>query len=101
MFAVGAALTAAASMVAGCSGTADTGSAPGDESNDSGRGPITFAQGKDTTGKLQTVIDDWNADHPDEEVTFIELAESADEQRTAMVQDFQDGAGTYDVAGLD
>lgn len=98
-FAVGAVLAAAVGMVAGCSGDAEQ--APADGSEGSGRGPITFAQGKDTTGKLQTVIDGWNADHPDEEVTFIELAEAADEQRTALVQDFQAGAGTYDVAGLD
>ncbi|WP_154546665.1 ABC transporter substrate-binding protein [Scrofimicrobium canadense] len=66
-----------------------------------GRGPITYAQGKDTSGALQAIIDDFNADHPGEEVTFVELPESADDQRTALVQDFQAGAGTYDVAGLD
>lgn len=66
-----------------------------------GRGPITYAQGKDTSGALQGIIDAFNASHPGEEVTFIELPESADDQRTALVQDFQAGAGTYDVAGLD
>jgi len=95
ILATGAVFTVAAGLMAGCS------SSGGGEGSADGRGPITFAQGKDTTGKLQSLIDDWNADHPDEEVKFVELPESADEQRTALVQDFQAGAGTYDVAGLD
>ncbi|MGO1638099.1 ABC transporter substrate-binding protein [Ancrocorticia populi] len=82
-----------------CSGGGDDSSDNGDGGE--GRGPITYAQGKDTSGALQAIIDDFNADHPGEEVTFVELPESADDQRTALVQDFQAGAGTYDVAGLD
>lgn len=95
ILAASAVLALGVGVVTGCS------SPSAEENGEPGRGPITFAQGKDTTGKLQSLIDDWNAAHPDEEVTFIELPESADEQRTALVQDFQAGAGTYDVAGLD
>ncbi|MFC6354907.1 ABC transporter substrate-binding protein [Luethyella okanaganae] len=95
MYAVGAVLAVASTALVGCSG----GASP--DAGKEGRGPITFAQGKDTTGKLQTIIDDWNDEHPDEKVTFVELPESANDQRTALVQDFQAGAGTYDVAGLD
>jgi multiple sugar transport system substrate-binding protein len=86
-----------AGTLSACGSGTDSGGEPAAE----GRGPITFAQGKDTTGQLQPILDAWNADHPDEEVTFVELPESADDQRTALVQDFQAGAGTYDVAGLD
>jgi multiple sugar transport system substrate-binding protein len=92
-----AALVAATAIaLAGC-GAGESGK----ESSGEGRGPITYAQGKDTSGQLQQIVDAWNADHPDEKVTFVELPESADDQRTAFVQDFQAGAGAYDVAGLD
>jgi multiple sugar transport system substrate-binding protein len=112
------ALALTLTAVAACSGgsgdnsadggttTPATGEATTPDSGDSGelgegRGPITYAQGKDTTGKLQGIIDTFNAAHPGEEVELIELPESADEQRTAMVQDLQAGAGTYDVLGMD
>lgn len=91
----------AGGLLTACASEDGTGGSAGGDEASGARGPITFAQGKDTTGKLQGIIDAWNADHPDEEVTFVELPESADDQRTALVQDFQAGAGTYDVAGLD
>lgn len=65
------------------------------------RGPITYATGKDTTGKLQTFLDKWNAAHPDEKVTLIELPESADEQRNQMVQNAQAKSDAFTVLGLD
>ncbi|MDR2566785.1 MAG: ABC transporter substrate-binding protein [Bifidobacteriaceae bacterium] len=95
------ALTACSS---GGSPASTSGEPSGGSSNQAsalGRGPITYAQGKDVTGKLQAIIDEFNAAHPDEKVTFVELPEKADDQRSALVQDFQAGAGTYDVAGLD
>jgi multiple sugar transport system substrate-binding protein len=91
-------------VLAGCAGSApgggDGGSGGGDGGGD-GRGPITFATGKDTSGKLQGLIDSWNEDHPDEKVKLLELSESADEQRASMVQNFQAGTGAYDVVNSD
>ncbi|MFD0854167.1 extracellular solute-binding protein, partial [Actinomadura adrarensis] len=78
----------------------DTGSGgSGDELT--GRGPITIAQGKDTSGNLQRQINSWNAQHPDERVRLIELPEDADGQRQQMVQNAQAKSDAYTVLSLD
>lgn len=69
----------------------------GSEAGDDGTGPITFASGKDLTGAMPQLIDMWNEEHPDQEVTFLELSASPDDQRTSFVQDFQAKSGNYDV----
>ncbi|HWM34768.1 MAG TPA: ABC transporter substrate-binding protein [Pseudolysinimonas sp.] len=69
----------------------------GGEQADGGVGPITFASGKDLTGAMPQLIDTWNAAHPDEKVTFLELSASPDDQRNSFVQDFQAKSGKYDV----
>lgn len=66
-----------------------------------GRGPITFAMGKNDTDKLQPIIEKWNEEHPDEEVTLEELAGEADAQRETLVQSLQAGNADYDVMALD
>ncbi len=65
------------------------------------RGPITLAAGKDTTGKLHLLLDEWNRKHPDEPVTLLELPESADDQRTLIIQNFQAKSSRYDVVKAD
>lgn len=94
-----------AAALAACGGSSDEGSSDGgattDPSEFEARGPIAFARGKDTTGTMQALLDQWNADHPDEQVTFTELPESADEQRSQMVNNFQAKSDAYDVLGLD
>jgi multiple sugar transport system substrate-binding protein len=65
------------------------------------RGPITFASGKDFTKEMQALLDTWNADHPDEKVTMLELSASPDEQRTSFVQNFQAKSSAYDVLWSD
>jgi multiple sugar transport system substrate-binding protein len=65
------------------------------------RGPVTFAAGKDSTGKLRRVVDSWNEKHPDEKVTILELSVSADEQRISIAQNFQAGSSRYDVINAD
>ncbi|ANP73574.1 ABC transporter substrate-binding protein [Cryobacterium arcticum] len=77
-------------MLTGCSGSASEGS-------DDGKGPITFASGKDLTGAMPQLIDMWNKENPDQKVTFLELSASPDDQRTSFVQDFQAKSGNYDV----
>jgi multiple sugar transport system substrate-binding protein len=84
--------------LAGCAGSTPSGEGGG---GGDGRGPITFAQGKDTTGHLDDILAIWNKKHPDEQVKLLELSESADEQRTSMVQNFQAQSNRYDVVGAD
>ena len=70
-------------------------------SDDEARGPITFAMGKNDTDKLKPVIEKWNAEHPDEEVTLKELAGEADEQADTLKQALQAKSTDYDVMALD
>jgi multiple sugar transport system substrate-binding protein len=66
------------------------------------RGPINYVQGKDTSGYVQSVIDKWNADHPNEKVTLVELSDNADQQRQAMINNAQTkGGSNYDVLSVD
>lgn len=66
-----------------------------------GTGPITFAIGKDTSGWTTKLVNAWNQKHADQKVTMVELPESSDDQRTAMVQDLQTGSGKYDLLATD
>ncbi|MEO5708201.1 MAG: ABC transporter substrate-binding protein [Nocardioidaceae bacterium] len=67
----------------------------------SGTGPITLAAGKDTSGFVQGVLDQWNKDHPDEKARLIELPDDADSQRTKMIQNAQTKSDAYDVLSTD
>ncbi|MGH3390495.1 MAG: extracellular solute-binding protein [Actinomadura sp.] len=66
-----------------------------------GRGPITFATGKDLTGTIQKLATKWNAAHPNEKVRIIELPEAADQARQLLVQNAQTKSDAYDVVRLD
>jgi multiple sugar transport system substrate-binding protein len=97
-------LAVAAVALAGCGddggGGGDTGgggAAPALE----GRGPITLATGKDTSGNMQKLVDAWNKEHPNEKVTITELPESADEQRNQMVQNARVKSDAFTVLNLD
>jgi multiple sugar transport system substrate-binding protein len=101
MLAAGALAAAAALALSSCGGSEPEESGEGGAGAES-RGPITYVQGKDTPGQLKKIIDEgWNAKHPDQKVTFLELPESADEQRNAMVQNFTAKSAAYDVVGTD
>ncbi|QCV88460.1 ABC transporter substrate-binding protein [Acidipropionibacterium jensenii] len=92
-------------VLSACGSNSDsgTGSSAGASSGPAftGKGPITYATGKDTSGKLQEILGDWNKTHPDEKVTLTELPESADDQRAAMIQNFQVKSDSYSVVGMD
>ncbi|AWH96987.1 ABC transporter substrate-binding protein [Dietzia psychralcaliphila] len=96
---------AAASIVAVVSAGCTSGG--GDESDEqadagaSGVGPITFAMGSNDTDKLRPVIDQWNAENPDQEVTLRELPAEQDGQRDTLTQSLQTESGEYDVFALD
>lgn len=66
-----------------------------------GRGPITFATGKDTSGNLTSQVAAWNSQHPEEKVTVSELPESADQQRERMIQNAQTQSESFGVLNLD
>ncbi|MCO5969772.1 ABC transporter substrate-binding protein [Actinoallomurus soli] len=66
-----------------------------------GRGPITLATGKDTSGNLQNLVNTWNQQHPKEQARIIELPEDADAQRQQMVQNAQTKSNAYSVLNLD
>ena len=67
-----------AASLAACGGE-DGGSTdnPAFEEGLDSRGPITYVQGKDNSGVVAPLIEKWNADHPDEEVTFKEQSDEA------------------------
>src|SRR5204863_68407 len=97
-----AALTLAgvALALAAC-GSNDSKKAEPKDAAPAGRGPITFATGKDLSGNLQKQIDAWNAQHPNEKARIIELPEDADSQRQQMIQNAQTKSDAYTVLNLD
>ena len=98
-----AVLATAASLLTltACSG--DSGSSDSASANTDGRGPITYVEGKDTTetGVVRQIIDEWNAANPDEEVTFKEQSNDADQAHDDLVQHLQAEQSDYDVMALD
>ena len=84
--------------VAGCGGGGGNNAA---NQGTSGRGPITYVQGKDNNNVVRPTIDKWNADHPNEKVTFKEQSDSADAQHDDLVQHFQAKDANYDVVDVD
>lgn len=91
---------AVALTLAACSSEEEGGSGTGDGGGD-GHGNITFAMGSNDTDKLKPVIEDWNAEHPDEQVELVELPAEQDGQRETLVQSLQAGGTDYDVFALD
>ncbi len=94
------AVLSALATLAACGSDDDSGSS-GESGDFEGRGPITYVQGKDTSGSVQEQIDRWNADHPDEKVTLVELPEDADSQRQQMIQNAETQSDAYTVISVD
>ncbi|MGA8114041.1 MAG: ABC transporter substrate-binding protein [Actinocatenispora sp.] len=86
--------------VAAC-GTGDDDSPAASSGKLTGTGPITLATGKDTTGTLNAILDQWNKAHPKEKVTLTELPEDADQQRQQMIQNAQTKSDAYTILNLD
>ena len=76
-------------------------SGSGGSGDTSGRGPITYVQGKDNNNIIRPLIAQWNAKHPDEKVTFKEQSDQADDQHDDLVQHFQAKSTDYDVVDVD
>ncbi|MDT5033114.1 MAG: trehalose/maltose transport system substrate-binding protein [Actinoplanes sp.] len=92
-----ACLMSTAIIIAACGG----GSSGGTGSGASARGPITFVTGKDNSGTLPFIADQWNAAHPTEKVTIKQQSEQADQQLSDLEQHFQAKDAGYDVVTVD
>lgn len=92
---------AAAITLTACSGSGASSSSPAAQAELEGRGPIQYVSSPDASGAAQATIDAWNAEHPDEQVTWVELPLDADQQRQQMVQNAQVEGSSYSVLNLD
>jgi len=86
--------------VAACGGD-DGGGTEAQPGTFEGKGPITWATGKDTSGYIKSALDKWNADHPNEQVRLIELPEAADAQRQQLIQNAQTKSDAYTIVSTD
>ncbi|MFT4216600.1 MAG: ABC transporter substrate-binding protein [Micropruina sp.] len=64
-------------------------------------GPITYAAGKDPSGRVKKEIEEWNKQNPNEQVTFAELSDNATEQRSQLAQRLRARSGEYSVMLMD
>ncbi|MEV0356241.1 ABC transporter substrate-binding protein [Nocardia sp. NPDC050697] len=98
--AIASAALLTATFAAGCS--SGDGGNPTSENLD-GRGPITYVEGKDTTetGVVKQIIERWNATHPNEQVTFKEQSNDANQQYDDLVEHMRSKQSGYDVVALD
>jgi multiple sugar transport system substrate-binding protein len=80
-------------------GGGDAQQAPADTSKASGN--VNWCIGKDTSGAYGTAIDLFKKENPDVTVKLVELPESADEQRTQLVQRLDAESDECDVLGMD
>jgi multiple sugar transport system substrate-binding protein len=98
-------LVTLALAVAGCGdddddGGGDAQQAPaGDPSQ--AKGNVSWCIGKDTSGAYGTAIDLFKKENPNVTVNLVELPESADEQRTQLVQRLDAESDECDVLGMD
>ncbi|CAN7184707.1 ABC transporter substrate-binding protein [Arthrobacter sp. LjRoot78] len=89
------------SACGGGGGTTGGGGGGDAEQGLDGRGPITYVQGKDNSNVVRPLVDKWNAEHPNEKVTFKEQTDQADQQHDDLVQHFQAKDAGYDVVDVD
>ena len=82
-------------LAAACGGGGGSGGGGGGAASSGGgadfskQGDIEYWAGKDTSGFTKTLVDGFNAQHPNGKVTFHELSSKADEQRQQMIQNTQ------------
>jgi multiple sugar transport system substrate-binding protein len=87
------------SACGGGGGSSSSGS--GGSSGAGSRGAITYVQGKDNSNVVRPLVDKWNKAHPNEQVTFKEQTDQADQQHDDLVQHFQAKDSGYDVVDVD
>jgi len=84
-------------LISGCS----SGGSSTSNQGATARGGITYVQGKDNNNVVRPLIQKWNAAHPNEQVTFKEQSDQADQQHDDLVQHFQAKDANYDVVDVD
>jgi len=87
-------------LAAGC-GVSGPSRPASDGSSMATSGPITLATGPDLTGYMHPLVDKWNASHPGERVTLLELPEASDDQHAQVVTNLQAKSDRYDVLNMD
>lgn len=97
MHAAGRGLLVAAVILAGYAGFG----ARSDTAAPKGRGPMTLVTAGDLTEYLGPLLDDWNRSHAKEQVTLVELPDSADETRAQMISELRSGSDRFDVLNID
>ena len=97
-------VVATALFVAGCGGD-DGGSGSKAKKAPTGtagaKGNVAWCIGKDTSGAYHTAIKNFKKKNPAITVKLVELPESADEQRTQLIQRLRAKSSECDVMGLD
>jgi multiple sugar transport system substrate-binding protein len=93
-------LVGTAMIIAGCGGGGG-GTSDAAKSGANARGPITFVTGKDNSGTLPFIEQQWNAAHPTEKVTIKQQSDQADQQLSDLEQHFQAKDAGYDVVTVD
>src|SRR3954453_16485904 len=93
-------LVSTAMIIAGCGGGGG-GSGDAAKQGANARGPITFVTGKDNSGIMPFIADQWNAAHPNEKVTIKQQSDQADQQLSDLEQHFQAKDPNYDVVTVD
>src|SRR4051812_41801646 len=96
-----AVLMSAAMIVAGCGGGGGGSTSDAAKQGANARGPITFVTGKDNSGTLPFIADEWNKAHPNEKVTIKQQSDQADQQLSDLEQHFQAKDPGYDVVTVD
>jgi multiple sugar transport system substrate-binding protein len=98
---------ALALVVAGCGGDDDDEGATGDATKapatepQEAKGDVAWCIGKDTSGAYGTAIDLFKKENPNVNVKLVELPESADQQRSQLVQRLRAESEECDVLGMD
>ncbi len=92
-------LLTAAVVLAGCGSKKDNSS--GSNAGADARGPITFVTGKDNSGLMPHLAQEWNANHANEKVTIKQQSDQADQQLSDLEQHFQAKDAGYDVVTVD
>ncbi|QFZ78385.1 extracellular solute-binding protein [Streptomyces fagopyri] len=94
-------LLSATLVIAACGDGGSGGSGNSATQDANARGPITFVTGKDNSGVLPFIADEWNRTHPDEKVTIKQQSDQADQQLSDLEQHFQAKDPGYDVVTVD
>jgi multiple sugar transport system substrate-binding protein len=102
---ISAVLACAAIAVTGCGGdddeeTGDAKKAPAADAQQA-TGNVNWCIGKDTSGAYGAAIDLFKKENANVTVKLVELPESADEQRTQLVQRLRAKSSECDVLGMD